>query len=270
MFLHIAVISVPVQSVVSERQAMRTIENIGQSRFGIGCSYNEAACQSGRLYELQPLTRRGAHTVNDKVNPNFPTGSLNYTARALVLPQNVGDAVTDAQIDAAARWGAACIRAGELRPGARWYGHRDVTAKSCPGPIAYGRLAELNSLTRHYETNGLGEEDDMPLTKDEWVRMSNLVDGRLRDPGNLSVITDAVVARLNTDLDPETQGTMIRRTLLEMAKRGQNEALGAAQGDASRGLLEARLAEMEASFEGSVRKVMREILDDNAVPDGGV
>jgi hypothetical protein len=122
--------------------------------------------QSGRLYEGQPLTRRGAHTVNDKPNPSFPTGSLNYDARALALVQDVGDAVTDVQIDSAARWGAALRRSGEAIAHADWFGHRDVTNKSCPGDKGYVRLGELNALTDYYTQYGLGpstsKEDEMP------------------------------------------------------------------------------------------------------------
>jgi hypothetical protein len=158
LFLHITVTADPADTVVAESAACRQVEAIGQARFGIGWSYNAGAMQSGRLYEGQPLTRRGAHTVNDKPNPSFPTGSLNYDARALAIVQNVADAVTNAQIDAAARWGAALRRSGEAVSNARWYGHRDVTAKSCPGPIAYARLGELNALTDHYTTVGLKED----------------------------------------------------------------------------------------------------------------
>jgi hypothetical protein len=168
LFLHISVTGDPADTPGAEAAACRTVESIGQQRFGIGCSYNAGVMQSGRLYEMQPLTRRGAHTVNDLVNPNLPRGSLNYSARALVLVQNVQDAVTDAQIHAAARWGAALCRSGEAVRGARWYGHRDVTRKSCPGDKGYARLAELNRLTRHYEAHGLGatqEEDDMDLNE---------------------------------------------------------------------------------------------------------
>lgn len=168
LFLHIAVVDDPNDLVGTEHEVMRNIERIGQARFGIGCSYNAAAFDTGRLYEAQPLGRRGAHTVNDLPNRDFPYHpdgrgfSLNHLARALVLPQDVDDDVTDEQIDAAARWGAALCRAGFAVPRAPWFGHRDVTQKSCPGPVAYARLEELNRLTRHYEALGLtDQEDDM-------------------------------------------------------------------------------------------------------------
>ena len=153
-FLHISVTSDPADEPAAEAAACRTVEAIGQQRFGIGCSYNAGTMQSGRLYEMQPLTRRGAHTVNDKGVFGFPK-SLNYAGRACVLVQNVQDAVTDAQTDSAARWAAAQIRAGLARPDARWYGHRDFAWKACPGDAGYGRLPELRSLTAHYVKAGL-------------------------------------------------------------------------------------------------------------------
>jgi hypothetical protein len=171
LFLHISVTIDHGDLSGDEHRDLRTIERIGQERFSIGFPYNAAVFDTGRLYEGQPLTRRGAHTVNVKDDPRFraPDGrilsSLNYDARALVLPQMVTDDVTDAQIDQAARWGAALRRSGEAMPGALWYGHRDVAFKDCPGQAAYNRLAELNDLTDHYERAGLGspeegEEDD--------------------------------------------------------------------------------------------------------------
>jgi hypothetical protein len=171
LFLHITVTTDPADTPDAEAAACRQVEAIGQSRFGIGWSYNGGVMQSGRLYEGQPLTRRGAHTVNDLPNPSFPTGSLNYDARALALVQNVQDAVTDVQIDSAARWGAALRRSGEAVGNARWYGHRDVTQKSCPGPIAYARLGELNALTDHYTAVGLH-----PPTPKDWFDMATKED----------------------------------------------------------------------------------------------
>jgi hypothetical protein len=171
-FLHISVTADPADNPDAEEAAMRTVERIGIERFGtVGISYNEAAMQSGRLYEGQPLTRRGAHTVNDENNPIFGNSSLNRDARALVIVQNVQDAVTDAQIDAAARWAGAVIRAGEAVPGAKWYGHRDVATKSCPGDKAYARLAELNALTRRYET----ETKELFVTEDDKTIMRNIL-----------------------------------------------------------------------------------------------
>lgn len=154
--LHIAVVN-----PTSMDATQRTIEKIGISRFpNTGMSYNASVWPDGTLLEGQPLTRRGAHTVNDKKTAGFPMppATLNPAGRALVLPQNIQHPCTDAQIDSGARWAAAQIRAGLARPDATWYGHRDFASKDCPGANGYNRLAELNQLTREYTQTGLGDD----------------------------------------------------------------------------------------------------------------
>ncbi len=163
-FLHISVTIDHGDLTGDEHADMRTIERIGQQRFGdpydqqLGFPYNAAAFDTGRLYEGQPLSRRGAHTVNDKGIAKYGAkgASLNYGYRALVLPQMEADDVTDAQVDGAARWAAAQARAGLAVRGARWDLHRTVAWKACPGDNGAARLDELNRLTAHYEANGLG------------------------------------------------------------------------------------------------------------------
>lgn len=185
LFLHISVHGNPRggfgASPGQVASALRKIEAIGIARFGtgVGVSYNAAADWSGTLWELQPLARRGAHTVNnrtlpptrpDLVDPDHPGGTLNYRARALVLPQEVDDPVTDAQLEAAARWGAALRRSGVAERGARWQYHREVSEKACPGDRAIGRVAELQQLTDRYTTEGLPmaitQEDREAIAKD--------------------------------------------------------------------------------------------------------
>lgn len=192
-FLHIAVVDDPSDLLGPEDQVFRRIEAIGQSRFGSGISYNAAAFNTGRLYEGQPLTRRGTHTVNtfrrdrcpvhggDLTGPITSSGyNLNVNVRALVLPQQVDDPVADVQLDAAARWAAAQIRSGLARADARWHGHRCVTAKACPGQTAYDRIDELQNLTDHYVKNGL----DMALTDDDVARIAKaVVNEKIADDG---------------------------------------------------------------------------------------
>lgn len=161
-FLHISVTIDGGDLTGDEHDDMRTIERIGQERFEIGFPYNAAIFDTGRLYEGQPLTRRGAHTVNDKGITGFPK-SLNYAGRAICLPQMVSDDVTDAQVDMAARWAAAQIRSGMARTDATWYGHRDFAWKACPGDAGYGRLPEIRALTAHYVKVGLGPVVETPL-----------------------------------------------------------------------------------------------------------
>jgi hypothetical protein len=166
---------------------MHVVERIGVERFpATGMSYNAAAFQSGRLYEGQPVTRRGAHTLNDEQRSKCPvhggsltapSWNLNVTARAIVLPQNVGDVVTDAQVDAVARWGAALILAGEVKRGARWCGHRCVSSKDCPGSHGFERIPEIQRLTEHYVANGL---DDMTISAEDRAAIAQAVYDKLR------------------------------------------------------------------------------------------
>jgi len=155
-FLHVAVVG----SSGSFASRMRLIESIGISRFpNTGISYNAAVDFGGALAEAQPLSRRGAHTIVEYA-PNkmgLPNGhNANYDSRALVLPQNCPDRVTDQQIDSAAKWAAAQIRAGLAVKGAKWYGHRDAARKSCPCDVGYRRIPELQQLTDRYVKTGLG------------------------------------------------------------------------------------------------------------------
>jgi hypothetical protein len=174
-FWHIAVVNDPSDLIGSEDQVMRNIERIGRARFpNTWYSYDAAVFNGNGLMEGQPLTRRGAHTYNDRERRScdragcpskgvtFPKGgesglNLNYTARALCLPQMEADPVTDVQVDLSARWAAAQIRSGLATPNARWHGHRCVSAKACPGDKGWARLPEVQKLTDHYVTVGLGK-----------------------------------------------------------------------------------------------------------------
>jgi len=244
-FLHIAVVDDPSDLLGPEDQVARTIESIGQSRFGSGMSYNALAFNTGRLYEGQPLTRRGTHTVNTFERTHCPThsGSLtapswtnNINARALCLPQQVDDPVTDAQIDSAARWAAAQIRSGLAAAWARWHGHRCVTAKDCPGGRAFERIPELQALTEHYVKHGL-MEDDMPYTdwpeKDRKALVADILDAEVGDGRTVKaalrmaskapsaarelerLITDSVVAAV-----PGGDPTAIEAAVLSALRKG--------------------------------------------------
>jgi hypothetical protein len=164
-FLHVAVVADPGDLVGTEDRVAQAIERIGWARFpATGISYNALAFNSGRLYEGQPLGRRGAHTYNDKHRrtcsepgcPNrgraLPRGgsdgwNLNYTVRALCLPQMHTVPVTDAQVENAARWAARLITTGLATRDARWHGHRCVAWKDCPGNPAWKRLPEIQRST---------------------------------------------------------------------------------------------------------------------------
>ncbi len=169
-FVHISVTTDAIPEIpAAEFESMRAIEEIGWQRFGTGMSYNAAAHDTGRLMMGHPLTASGAHTLDDFGTFGPKGASLNGRAFACVLPQNVADKVTDLQVDAIARFFAAAKRAGLLRlTTGRLHGHREVSAKSCPGDLAWARMGDINDLTSDYIRRGLRaapdkEDDDMAL-----------------------------------------------------------------------------------------------------------
>jgi hypothetical protein len=162
----------------SENLHMRAIESIGQGRFGSGISYNMVVMPSGRIFEGQPVGRRGTHTGSytgtcaSSGCPNrgksVTSTNHNVTARAVVIAQNVGDPVSSAQIHSIAKVAAAWKRSGAIvSRSAPWHGHRCVSTKSCPGDKAWAWMAELSRLTELYTVNGLGGEDDDMTTPAE-------------------------------------------------------------------------------------------------------
>jgi hypothetical protein len=287
LFLHVAVVNDPTsQSVESERQVMRNIEAIGVSRFPLtGISYNAACFDSGRLYEGQPLTRRGAHTLNDKELLTCPThgGSLtsspawnlNYNARAMVLPQNVGDDVTPAQIDSIARWGAALIRAGEVAKGAIWHGHRDVAFKDCPGDTGYAAIPKIQALTNHYVTVGLTQVEPMK----EETEKPRMILWRVSETGqiwapelawhipNESVLNALLASELSmtptavqTELDKPDDG-LLKNRITSVSQATLNSALSTLTSGAQYNDLKARAADVTALAEHVV-----DLLADLALP----
>lgn len=119
-------------SVAAEREQMRSIESVGQSRFGTGISYNALVFPSGRAYAGVSWTRRGTHT-----------GGRNSTSRSICLAGNYDIyGPTDAQIATVRR----LYHGGKgrlWRPTATIRGHRDVSQTACPGRHAYALLDEI-------------------------------------------------------------------------------------------------------------------------------
>jgi hypothetical protein len=142
-----------------EERAMRTLEDIGQQRFGGGISYTFAVMPSGRIYEGHGIGRQGAHT-----------GGRNDIARAIVL---VGDysnrEPTEAQQNAVA-W---LVELGRQQG---WWtvtglsgGHRQAPgqiATACPGDAALRRIPAINQRVVDYRAGRIDLEDD-DMTPDE-------------------------------------------------------------------------------------------------------
>lgn len=175
VFVHITITNP--SNYASDDAHARAVEAIGISRFpATGISYNRLHMQSGKAYEGQPIGRRGAHTVNDKAlaacstagcpsrGARFPSGNLNYSVRAYAICQNVGHAVTDAELDSLARSIAADQLAGFVVKGAPIHGHRCVAYKDCPAGKMWARMGELKRLVNHYLLVGFKPAQDVTIS----------------------------------------------------------------------------------------------------------
>lgn len=134
LWLHHSVTAAPADDAAAERSAMRTLENIGESRFGQGISYTYAVMPSGRIYEGTGAGRLGTHT-----------GGRNSRSHGIVLVGNYEDTVPSS---------AMCGGTGLLvRHGheSGWWanpwltgGHRDVKSTACPGRHGYAAIGTIN------------------------------------------------------------------------------------------------------------------------------
>ncbi|GAB3429808.1 N-acetylmuramoyl-L-alanine amidase [Actinophytocola sediminis] len=154
VWLHHSVTGAPAADLVLEAAAMRTLEDIGQQRFGGGISYTFAVMPSGRVYEGHGVDRQGAHTAN-----------RNSIARAIVLAGNYdAEPVTEAQVRAVAELLQHGHAAGWWRAARLTGGHQQAPGAetACPGRHAMAVIPNINRLAG----GGLIEEDDMPTPKD--------------------------------------------------------------------------------------------------------
>lgn len=151
-FLHVTV--TPDTDTIPEGAAgARKIETYGYSTPPM-VSYQLLVTNEGRVYEGQNFGVKGTHTINDKAVPGFPR-DLNGYGYAVALMQNVGDEVTDEQVDVVAMCFAAMKIDGEMERDAPILPHLKFANKACPGPLAMARLPEIRTLTEQYVVKGL-------------------------------------------------------------------------------------------------------------------
>lgn len=137
-FLHHSVTAMISESasVATESVAVRTIEQIGQDRFGVGMSYNALSPSSGRLYQGTGFSRIAAHT-----------GGFNTSGFALCFIGNYDtNELTSAQKRSAAELAIANWVEGIFDQPVWTNCHRDVFVTSCPGDNACKSRAEINAI----------------------------------------------------------------------------------------------------------------------------
>jgi hypothetical protein len=125
---------------------MRTVEDIGYTRFGTGVSYNLCIDMvTGEVGIGQSLDAKGAHTLNDKNIPNF-SFDQNYVALAFSFIGMPGDTLSDKAVEKTARCIAALIDTGALTVGFDYMEHAKFAYKSCPTPAVIERMPEIREL----------------------------------------------------------------------------------------------------------------------------
>lgn len=145
-----------------EVRAMRTLEDIGQSRFGGGISYTFGAMPTGKLYAGHSVNRMGAHT-----------GGRNSIARAIVLVGNADTtAVTRSQVESIATLLVDGQRAGYWRTARLNGGHQQAPGAStaCPGRYGMAAVAAINERAAQIAAGGTPaptpqEDDDVFLMR---------------------------------------------------------------------------------------------------------
>lgn len=117
--------------------AVRTLERIGQQRFGGGISYTFAITPAGLVFEGHGVARRGAHTKG-----------LNTTHRAIVFVGNYETAqLTPEQVESAAWLLAHGYLSGWWKAAKFVGGHKGApgAATSCPGRNVMSALGAINA-----------------------------------------------------------------------------------------------------------------------------
>jgi hypothetical protein len=163
-FLHITVTD-DTDLPADGKEAAQKVETFGFSTPPM-VSYQDLVTNEGRYFQGQDYGTKGTHTVNDKRVPGFPF-DLNLHGYAVAIMQNVGDRVTDVQVDVIAMIFAARELAGLVKRGAPIYPHRKFANKLCPGDRAVARLDEIEALRTKYVREGLPTEGEFDMTVEE-------------------------------------------------------------------------------------------------------
>lgn len=215
-FLHITV-TADTDTVLEGVLGARQVETYGLSTPPM-VSYQDLVTNEGRYFQGQDYGTKGTHTINDLNVPGFPN-DLNLYGYAAAIMQNVGDAVTDAQVETLAKVYAARELLGLVKRGAPVYPHRKFAAKACPGDLAVARLGEITRLKNQYVRAGRlpGSEpkewDDM-ATKAE---LREVVRAEVRD-----ALAGVKVKVGNQDGEPGAElwtDDKVARTLLNTVER---------------------------------------------------
>lgn len=126
-------------------EAIRTLERIGQSRFGHGISYTFLITPVGLVFEGHSVDRVGAHTA----------GRNTISAAICFVGNYEQDEPTEAQLDNAGWLLAHGFLSGWFDAADLNGGHRDLKSTACPGQHAYDRMADIDRRAHEHVQGAL-------------------------------------------------------------------------------------------------------------------
>lgn len=183
-WLHHSVTIAPdlVQPFDDDYEAIRTLERIGQDRFGAGISYTRCVTPAGLVFEGHSIDRVGTHTQNHN------TAAVGY---CLVGNYDVADPPQD--MLRALAW---CLqedhRRGWLDRPALDGGHQDLKQTACPGGYAYVQIPAINWLAAGPP---IVDDDNAERTEDVIITVKSPNRCGILSGGMLFDITDDSGAR---------------------------------------------------------------------------
>lgn len=134
------------------KQDARTVESIGQSRFGSGVSYNWLVdMKTGHVAVGQPLDAKGTHTLNDKNVPGY-SHDQNLVARAIAVVGQPATPLSKVAELSIAKLIAAMMDEGAVTKSPDYDPHSKFAFKDCPCDSTRDRMAAIlataKALTR--------------------------------------------------------------------------------------------------------------------------
>lgn len=125
------------------KAAMRSLESIGNSRFGSGVSYNFAVdMRTGEVGVGQPLDSKGTHTVNDKGVRGF-SHDQNLVARAIAVVGMPGTPLSPKAEESIAALLAAMVDEGAITDSFDYVPHSMFAFKDCPCDPTRNRMTAI-------------------------------------------------------------------------------------------------------------------------------
>lgn len=178
-------------------EAIRTLERIGEQRFGGGISYTWPITPAGLVFEGHSPHRSGSHTKD-----------RNWLASAICFVGNYETSrPTEAQIRAAAWLLVHAKRKGWIRHARINGGHQQAPGQDptgCPGRHAMAVIDRINQLAALYEAGvidlnaperrSIGGGEDMLIKK---------LTGK-RDYGSVALVSGGIVSAVNRQWAEET------------------------------------------------------------------